>query len=185
MPSSTASLTIRQPQAVRLRAALQKHRKRNNEGAAVQACRKECGDIPQNPRLQERGHGDSLVPPDGPPNRNLRSDNACIRQTLQSELEYRQTGVALLGLEEDAMVQLGLFEAALSVEKMRKIYESVDEVRRKYGKHTLFLGSSFLANKFDQHLGKRGDIPKRKETLLKGETTRKRLGIPMFLADVE
>src|SRR5450759_2219061 len=44
---------------------------------------------------------------------------------------------------------------------------------------------SFLANKFGQHLGERGDIPKRKETLLKGETTRKRLGIPMFLADVK
>ena len=63
--------------------------------------------------------------------------------------------------------------------------QSVDEVRRRYGKHTLFLGSSFLANKFAEHLGERGDIPKRKETLLKGETPRKRLGIPMFLADVK
>ncbi len=57
-------------------------------------------------------------------------------------------------------------------------------MRRKYGKHTLFLGTSFLANQFGQHLGERGDIPKRKETLLKGETARRRLGIPMFVADV-
>lgn len=61
----------------------------------------------------------------------------------------------------------------------------MDEVRRKYGKHTLYLGSSFLANAFGQHLGERGDIPKRKETLFKGETKRKRLGIPVFNADVE
>jgi hypothetical protein len=37
---------------------------------------------------------------------------------------------------------------------------------------------------FAQHLGERGDIPKRKESLLKGETARKRLGIPMFMGTV-
>ena len=68
---------------------------------------------------------------------------------------------------------------------MRRLYESVDEVRRRYGKHALYLGSSFLANRFEQHLGERGDIPERRTTLLKGETTRKRLGIPMVFTDVE
>ena len=36
-----------------------------------------------------------------------------------------------------------------------------------------------------QHLGERGDIPQKKETRLKGETKRKRLGIPVCNADVE
>ena len=119
------------------------------------------------------------------PNEILCAVTPAFDKLFSPTLAYRQTGVALLGLEEDTTVQLDLFDAALRVEKMRRLYESVDELRRKYGKHTLFLGSSFLANQFAQHLGERGDIPKRKETLLKGETPRKRLGIPMFLADVK
>ena len=58
--------------------------------------------------------------------------------------------------------------------------------------HTVIIRCTFIAL-VDRHLtglkalydlGERGDIPKRKETLLKGETTRKRLGIPMFLVDL-
>ncbi len=100
-------------------------------------------------------------------------------------LSYRQTGVVLVGLEEDLTVQLDLFGAVLRAERMRRLYGSVDEVRRKYGKHAVHLGSSFLANQFAQHLGERGDIPKRKETLLKGETARKRLGIALFFPDLQ
>ncbi len=44
--------------------------------------------------------------------------------------------------------------------------------------------TSFLANQFAQHLGERGDMPARRVTLLKGETPRRRLGIPMFLGAV-
>ena len=57
-------------------------------------------------------------------------------------------------------------------------------MRAKYGKHTLYLGASHQANRFAQHLGERGDIPKRKGALLKGESARKRLGIPMFMGTV-
>jgi hypothetical protein len=61
----------------------------------------------------------------------------------------------------------------------------MDHMREKYGKHTVFLGSSFLAHKFGQHLGDRGDEPQRKQKLFKGETKRKRFGIPMFLGGVK
>jgi len=57
-------------------------------------------------------------------------------------------------------------------------------VRTKFGKHTLYLGSSFLASRFTQHMGDRGDAPERKTHLLKGETTRRRLAIPMFMGQV-
>ena len=49
------------------------------------------------------------------------------------------------------------------------------------GIHTVFLGSSFLAQKFAQHLGVRGDEPQRRRQLFKGETKRQRLGIPMLM----
>jgi DNA polymerase IV len=93
---------------------------------------------------------------------------------------YRATGVSLLGLQEDKVSQLDLFGEAVKMIEKKKLYEAVDAVNKKYGKHTLYLGSSFLANKYSQHLGERGDIPERKQNMFRGETKRKRLGIPMF-----
>src|SRR5262245_28801612 len=55
---------------------------------------------------------------------------------------------------------------------------------RDFGKHTLFLGSSFLAQKVVQHAGTRNDAPERTRQLFKGETKRQRLGIPMFMGEV-
>jgi nucleotidyltransferase/DNA polymerase involved in DNA repair len=118
------------------------------------------------------------------PNALISEARSAFERIFKPRTQYRSTGVVLLDLEDDATMQLDLFGSVAKTINMRRVYEGVDAVRRKYGKHTLFLGSSFQANKFGQHLGERGDIPKRKETLLKGETTRKRLGIPMFLADV-
>jgi hypothetical protein len=57
-------------------------------------------------------------------------------------------------------------------------------VKTKYGKHTLFLGSSFYAHRMVQHEGERGMLPERTRTLLWGETRRKRLAIPMLMEDV-
>jgi hypothetical protein len=48
----------------------------------------------------------------------------------------------------------------------------------------LFLGASFLAHLEEQHAGERGHVPDRTAQLLPGETTRKRLGIPMFMGEV-
>jgi hypothetical protein len=49
---------------------------------------------------------------------------------------------------------------------------------------TVFLGSSLPAHRFAQHVGERGDEPERKRALLKGESKRKRLGIPMLMGEV-
>ena len=70
------------------------------------------------------------------------------------------------------------------MQRFSNLYESVDALREKYGKHTVFLGASFLAHKSAQHDGARGHVPDRKIDLLPGETPRKRLGIPMFIGEV-
>ena len=93
---------------------------------------------------------------------------------------YRSTGVWLLDLAEHKNSQLDLFGEALRISGMMKLYESVDALNAKYGKHKVYLGSSHEAHVFSQHLGERGDIPERSQNLFKGETKRKRLGIPMF-----
>jgi len=119
------------------------------------------------------------------PNEIIKAAVPALRRLLEPGRQYRATGVVLLGLETDEMLQLDLFREGLRVEKLKKLYASVDRIRNRYGKHTLYLGSSFLANQFAQHLGERGDVPVRRESLLKGETPRRRLGIPVFMGSVD
>ena len=102
-------------------------------------------------------------------------------QLFQGQEEYRATGIVLTKLQEDVMVQLDLFGEVLRAEKLTKVYQAVDHMREHYGKHTVFLGSSLLAQKFAQHLGDRGDEPQRRRQLFRGETKRHRLGIPMLM----
>ena len=96
---------------------------------------------------------------------------------------YRATGIILTELEAESK-QPDLFGSFQKVEKFMRIYRGVDELSRRYGKHTLFLGTSFEAQKFGAHLGSRGDEPERKKNLLLGESRRRRLGIPMWLGAV-
>lgn len=100
------------------------------------------------------------------------------------EFEYRATGITLTKLETIDNKQMDLFREHLTVTKFSHLYAGVDKLRKKYGKHTVFLGTSFSANKFSAHLGDRGDTSDRNKKLLKGETKRRKLGIPMFLGEV-
>jgi hypothetical protein len=102
-------------------------------------------------------------------------------QLFQGQEEYRATGIVLTKLQEDVMVQLDLFGEVVRAEKLSKVYLAVDHMREYYGKHTVFLGSSLLAQKFAQHLGDRGDEPQRRRKLFRGESKRQRLGIPMLM----
>jgi DNA polymerase-4/DNA polymerase V len=97
---------------------------------------------------------------------------------------YRATGIMLTNLEEDKIKQLDLFNVALKAEEMKTLYKSIDEINEKFGKHTVFLGTSFLANDLPQHQKERADTPERKKVLLKGENKRQRIGIPMFIGAV-
>ena len=119
------------------------------------------------------------------PHEILHAIEPTFAQLFQPEEEYRATGIVLVRLEEDRMVQLDLFGEVLKAEKLSRVYQAVDHLREKFGKHTLFLGSSFLAQKVAQHTGARGDAPERTRQLFKGETKRKRLGIPMFMGEVK
>jgi hypothetical protein len=97
---------------------------------------------------------------------------------------YRATGVILCKLTEAYYGQLDLFGEAIRMQRLSHLYESVDMLREKYGKHTVFLGASFLAHSSAPHDGARGHLPERRRELLPGETARKRLGIPMFMGEV-
>jgi DNA polymerase-4/DNA polymerase V len=105
-------------------------------------------------------------------------------EVYEPDVRYRATGVILLQLAEECTGQLDLFGEAVPREKLTKLYECIDALRMKYGKHTVCLGASFLAHTHAQHDGERGHLPERQRELLPGETSRKHLGIPMFLGEV-
>jgi nucleotidyltransferase/DNA polymerase involved in DNA repair len=103
-----------------------------------------------------------------------------FRGLYRPNTPYRQTGVVLSGLIAENTIQYGLFEDTTKIERMAKIYESIDELSRKYGKHAVQHGASLPTKQQAQHEGERGDVPARKADLFKGENKRQRLGLPML-----
>lgn len=103
-----------------------------------------------------------------------------FRELYQPATPYRQTGVVLSGLVAEETIQYGLFEDTAKIAKMSKIYESIDDLSKKYGKHAVMHGASLPTKLQAQHEGDRGDVPVRKADLFKGENKRQRLGLPML-----
>ena len=99
---------------------------------------------------------------------------------FKKKTEYRATGVTFFNLEIDAGTQLDLFRCAQKSEGMKRIFQNVDELSARYGKHIVYLGSSFLAMNTEAHMGDRAVKPVRTEVMFKGETSRRRLNIPML-----
>jgi DNA polymerase IV len=97
---------------------------------------------------------------------------------------YRATGVILHHFSEAYYGQPDLFGEVVRMQRLSNLYESVDALSAKYGKHTLLLCASLPAHLHAQHAGERGELPERHVALLPGETSRKRLGIPMFMGEV-
>jgi DNA polymerase-4/DNA polymerase V len=97
---------------------------------------------------------------------------------------YRLTGIVLSRLEADRTVQYDLFDDVPKIESRKRIDRVLDGVNAIYGKHALHLGTSLWLGKYRQHVAGRGDLPQRKTELLKGETFRRHLGIPIWRVQV-
>lgn len=95
-------------------------------------------------------------------------------------VEYRATGITLCELKEQGNTQLDLFGAAKKSEAAELVFKSVDEMAMKYGKHVVYLGTSFAAMHHSAHSGERGDAAIRTKMLFKGETARRRLAVPLL-----
>ncbi len=97
---------------------------------------------------------------------------------------YRSTGVVLTGLVPGAGTQYTLFDDVPRIEKMAKLYKAVDNLSQRFGKHTVQHAASLPAKLYARHLGERGDLPVRTSKVVKGESGRQRLGLPMLDVDV-
>lgn len=92
---------------------------------------------------------------------------------------YRSTTVVLTGLESDLSRQYELFENPARIEHFRRIGSVIDQVNRRYGKHTLTMATG-LALKRDGATSERAIPCWRRQHLLPGETARQRIRIPLL-----
>jgi len=110
----------------------------------------------------------------------LRVIEGQFDEVFDARLLFRASGVVLADIRENSSRQADLFGAVSKAERISKIFASADDISKRYGKHSLFLGSSFLAMNGDTHIGLRQETAERKKILFKGESKRKRLGIPFL-----
>ncbi|MBI2409689.1 DNA polymerase IV [Candidatus Kaiserbacteria bacterium] len=130
--------------------------------------------------LKYYGYELALSHPTNVPQDVLKVVSEYFRKVFKKNTQYRATGITLLKLAENQSPQLDLFGAVEATGKIQRVLESVDAISERYGKHAVFLGSSFQAMTHTAHLGDRGDTAKRVTDLFKGETRRQRLAIPML-----
>lgn len=86
-------------------------------------------------------------------------------------------------LTDDSMVQLDLFGSVMKSQGLKRIFESIDEVCERYGKHTIFLASSMGAMTRKAGEKERGGPSTAVDPRFLGESMRRRLGMA-FLGEV-
>jgi len=101
---------------------------------------------------------------------------ALFEKVFMPGSEYRATMIVLGGLESDRSEQYELFEDRLKIENVRRLTSAVDDINRRYGKHSVSTGSAlYLSSKPPC---KRDARPARQSALFKGESKRQRVRIP-------
>lgn len=101
-----------------------------------------------------------------------------FQSLFRENVPYRATGIILLELAPDTNQQYSLFEDPVRAEKIKDLYEAIDEISGRYGKHTLHLGGSHAIE--TRGHGKRGVPTVREDTRLYGETKRRHLALPIL-----
>jgi DNA polymerase-4/DNA polymerase V len=110
-------------------------------------------------------------------------------KTYEKDIFYRATGVLLVDLMGNTVFQPSLFDDTVKIEKILFAYRAIDELREKYGKYVICQGSALSsvvspAHSGGENSGGRCAEPDRKKRLLKGETKRRHLPLPLFRGTV-
>jgi DNA polymerase-4/DNA polymerase V len=91
---------------------------------------------------------------------------------------YRATGIILSDIVPDSACERDLFDDPVKIELIKSLTAATDAINEAFGKHTIHLASSDAAGRKKPH--PRNCPALRKQELLKGETLRKRIGIPLI-----
>ncbi len=110
----------------------------------------------------------------------LEAVNRLFEQLFNPAQKYRLTGVVFFKICSAKNVQYSLFDDVPKIESCNRLDHVIDEAGKKYGKHALALGIGLWLGKHKQHISDRGDLPERKKNLLRGETFRQRLAVPLW-----
>lgn len=130
--------------------------------------------------FRDEGFECKLDRPSSYPMELSKSAEAGFNALYRDGVLYRQTGVVLADLVPIKTVQLSLFDDSVKIGKMSRIYDVMDILAGKFGKHTVHHAASLQAKVGVQHEGERGNVSLRKTSLLKGENNRQRLGLPFL-----
>ncbi len=101
-----------------------------------------------------------------------------FEEAYRPRVLYRATGVVLSDLVEPTPTQFGLFESVERVLDNERLFEAVDEAAARFGKHAVFFADGAVLG--EQHSGNRGSVAERKAKILRGETTRQHIGLPLL-----
>lgn len=134
--------------------------------------------------FRHRGIEIKLSAPTQCPNTMIQLIDRHLNRLIESNTRYRLTGVVLSDLKANTTLQYDLFGEVAQEVKARRVFEAIDRLDCKYGKHTVFLGSSLSALHKSQHHGARAGQLQRRQHAFKGETERQRIGLP-WLGEVE
>lgn len=130
-----------------------------------------------------RGCEVSLSHPSCVPQDIVRAVQEHFPRVFRAGELYRATGVTLMRLQDADTMQLDLFGSVMRSKAVEHVFESVDAICARYGKHTIFLASSFGAMTHTAHAGERGEVPSSAQRFFPGETARRRLGVA-YLGEV-
>ena len=114
------------------------------------------------------------------PQEIVRSVRQKFADVFRQGILYRASGIVFMDLAHNNASTMDLFGDSLKIEKVQVVLQAVDTIDAKFGKHTVFLGSSWKAVNSQSHRGDRGEESERRQNLLKGENARQRLGIPFL-----
>ena len=127
-----------------------------------------------------RGYEVTLSKPSAVPNEIISLIDEHLDLVYDGARLYRSTGVVLAGLTGSGKGQADLFGESARADRLREVFSQVDALDHKYGKHTVFLGSSFKALHEPQFKGERNKDVSRKNNLFSGENKRQRVGMPFI-----
>jgi len=106
-----------------------------------------------------------------------------FKSLYRPSVVYRATGVVLFELGEPSPSQFTLFEDPKRALDNEKLFEAVDEVADRFGKHSVFFADCARLGR--QHAGDRGEMSQRKTDILGGETFRQHLGLPLLRYELD
>ena len=87
----------------------------------------------------------TLTQPTNLPQPMLELAEQVFRKLYRPHTLYRASGVVLAELHENKEHQADLFDESVRIKKLEEVYESVDELTKRYGKHAVFLASTMPA----------------------------------------